>query len=80
MSDFEQQRRSVMLRPGDIKVGVEVVKVDEKGDKATVRFWQNYESKSFKSRVMKSLELVKVDGDWKIRRERLIPVPQNPIA
>ena len=80
MSAFEQQRLSVMVRPGDIKVGVELVKVEDKGDKATVRFWQNYESKSFKSRVLKSMELVKVDGDWKIRRERLIPVPQNPIA
>ena len=78
--DFEHQRRSVMTRAPAIKVGVEVVKVDAKDDKATVRFWQSYESKSFKSRVMKSLELVKVDGDWKIRRERLIPVPQNPIA
>lgn len=78
--DFEHQRRNVMTRAPSIKVGIEVVKIDTKDDKATVRFWQNYESKSFKSRVMKSLELVKVDGDWKIRRERLIPVPQNPIA
>lgn len=78
--DFEHQRRNVMTRAPAIKVGVEVVKIDAKDDKATVRFWQNYESKTFKSRVMKSLELVKVDGDWKIRRERLIPVPQNPIA
>lgn len=78
--DFEHLRRNVMTRPSAIKVGVEVVKIDAKDDKATVRFWQNYESKTFKSRVMKSLELVKVDGDWKIRRERLIPVPQNPIA
>lgn len=78
--DFEHQRRNVMTRAPSIKVGIEVVKIDAKDDKATVRFWQNYQSKSFKSRVMKSLELVKVDGDWKIRRERLIPVPQNPIA
>lgn len=78
--DFEHLRRSVMTRAPAIKVGIEVVKVEAKDDKATVRFWQNYQSKTFKSRVMKSLELVKVDGDWKIRRERLIPVPQNPIA
>ena len=69
-----------MTRAPSIKVGVEVVKVEEKDGKATVRFWQHYDSKTFKSRVMKSLELVKVDGDWRIRRERLIPVPQNPIA
>lgn len=73
-STWEQQRRSVMARPGTIKVDVEVVKVEEKDGKASVRFWQTYESKSFKSRVLKSLELVKADGDWKIHRERLIPV------
>ena len=74
LSAWEQQRRTVMARPGAIKVGVEVVKVEEKDGKASVRFWQTYESKSFKSRVLKSLELVKADGDWKIHRERLIPV------
>lgn len=78
--DFKHLRRNVMTRAPAIKVGIEVVKVEAKDDKATVRFWQNYQSKTFKSRVMKSLELVMVDGDWKIRRERLIPVPQNPIA
>lgn len=74
LSSWEQQRRLVMARPGAIKVGVEVVKVEEKDGKASVRFWQSYESKSFKSRVLKSLELVKADGGWKIHRERLIPV------
>ena len=74
LSSWEQQRRLVMTRPGAIKVGVEVVKVEEKDGKASVRFWQSYESKSFKSRVLKSLELVKANGDWKIHRERLIPV------
>lgn len=73
-STWEQQRRSVMVRPGAIKVDVEVVKVEEKDGKASVRFWQTYESTSFKSRVLKSLELVKADGGWKIHRERLIPV------
>lgn len=50
--DFEHQRRSVMTRAPAIKAGVEVVKVEEKDGKATVRFWQHYDSKPFKSRVM----------------------------
>lgn len=74
MSTWEQQRRSVMVRAGAIKVDVDVVKVEEKDGKASVRFWQTYKSKSFKSRVLKSLALVKADGEWKIHRERLIPV------
>ncbi|WP_126447929.1 L,D-transpeptidase Cds6 family protein [Sulfuricystis multivorans] len=74
LSTWEQQRRSVMTRPGTISVNVKIVNVEEKNDKTSVRFWQTYESKSFKSRVLKSIELVKVDGEWKIHRERLIPV------
>lgn len=77
---FEQQRRAIMSRNSAIKVRVEVVKIEEKDGKASIRFWQSYESKSFKSRVLKSIELAKVEGDWKIRRERLINIPQNPIA
>lgn len=79
-ASFEHQRRIVMSKTGEIKVGVDVVKVVERQNSATVRFWQTYSSKTFNSRVMKSMHLVKVDGNWKIHRERLIHVPQNPVA
>ncbi|MBP8275662.1 MAG: hypothetical protein KAX55_02040 [Propionivibrio sp.] len=71
---WRSQRRSVMERQGEIKVTVDVVKVTENEGKAAVRFWQNYESPSFRSRVLKVVDLAKADGEWRIRRERLIPV------
>lgn len=71
---WKKQRRKHLERDGTIKVNVQIVKAMENDNKATVRFWQIYQSSTFKSRVFKSLELVKFDGDWKIRREHLIPV------
>ena len=71
---WKNQRRNVMERQEVINVSIEVVKVTEGEGKAAVRFWQNYESPSFRSRVLKAVDLAKLDGEWKIRRERLIPV------
>ena len=71
---WKNQRRGVMERQENINVSIEVVKVTEGEDKAAVRFWQNYDSPSFRSRVLKTVDLAKLDGEWKIRRERLIPV------
>lgn len=71
---FTASRRSTMSRPGAIAVSVEVVGIEpQRHGRMSIRFWQSYQSPSFKSRVMKSLELVDVGGEWKIRRERLIP-------
>lgn len=69
MNDFKRQRRAVIMRAGQIKVVVDLVKVDEQLSRADIRFWQTYESTTFKSRVLKSLELVKVEGDWRIHRD-----------
>ena len=77
---WKNQRRSVMERQGEIKVTVDVVKVIENEEKAAVRFWQNYESPSFRSRVLKVVDLAKADGEWKIRRERLIPVETPTVS
>ena len=82
---FEQERRRVMMRPGALKVSVDVVKsdvitVDKLELGATIVCWQDYESKTFKSRVMKSFDLVKIDGDWKILRENLVTPASNPLA
>ena len=82
---FEQERRRVMMRPGALKVSVDVVKsdvitVDKLELGATIVCWQDYESKTFKSRVMKSFDLVKIDGDWKILRENLVAPASNPLA
>jgi hypothetical protein len=69
---WERQRRAAMARHSVIQVGVQVVTVKEKDGRASIRFWQTFDSKTFKSRVLKALDLVKIDGSWKIRRERLL--------
>lgn len=71
---WKNQRRNVMERQEVINVPIEVVKVTEGEGKAAVRFWQNHESPLLRSRVLKTVDLAKLDGEWKIRRERLIPV------
>ena len=76
---WKSQRRSVMERHGDIKVSVDVVKVIENEGKAAVHFWQNYESPTFRSRVLKKVDLARADDGWKIRRENLIQV-QPPLT
>ena len=73
---WKSQRRSVMERHGDIKVSVDVVKVIENEGKAAVHFWQNYESPTFRSRVLKKVDLARAGDSWKIRRENLIQVQQ----
>lgn len=68
---WEAEREQRVGKPGRISVGIEkpIVKVD--GDVATVRFRQNYESAGFTSSTTKTLELVKRNGSWRIRQERV---------
>jgi hypothetical protein len=77
---WRQARSAVMKRAAKISVDLENVKVIEKDGRATVSFKQTYNSNRFKSRVLKRIELVKVDGQWKIVREVVVPVPSAPLA
>lgn len=73
-AEFMAGRRRIMESQRNIEVKVDPIAVDIRGDYATIRFWQDYRGPRFKSRVMKTLHLVRADagGDWKIRRERLV--------
>ena len=42
-----------------------------RGERATVRFKQNYQSASFKSASGKTLEMVLRNGRWQIQQERI---------
>jgi hypothetical protein len=77
---WRQARSAVMKRAAKISVDLENVKVVEKDGRATVSFKQTYNSNRFKSRILKRIELVKVDGQWKIVREVVVPVPSAPLA
>ena len=72
-ADWEKGRRQRILAPKSISVGIEGLKVNVEGDsQASATFRQNYRSDVLKATsTMKTLVLVRADGRWKIRQERV---------
>ncbi|NMG44648.1 DUF4440 domain-containing protein, partial [Aromatoleum toluvorans] len=68
---WENEREQRVGKPGRIAVEIEKPHAKVDGDVATVRFRQNYESAGFTSSTTKTLELVKRNGSWRIRQERV---------
>src|SRR5438270_493509 len=68
---WEKTRRERIAAPKSIEVEVASPKVTLRGDnEASVTFRQNYRSDKLTSSNIKTLELVKADGRWRIREER----------
>lgn len=70
-ASWEAQRKERVGKPGNIRVSIETPEAKIEGDVATVRFRQHYDSAGFDSSTTKTLELVKRNGQWKIREERV---------
>ena len=68
---WETQRTQRIDKPGKLQVVVDDIKISFAGDKATVRFRQNYSSASFKSSASKTIVFVKSAGKWLIQQERV---------
>lgn len=68
---WEDERQQRVGKPGRIAVDIEKPNAKVDGEVATVRFRQNYESAGFSSSTTKTLELVKRNGSWRIRQERV---------
>lgn len=68
---WETERTRPMHKPGKISVEVEEVRVSFSGDRATVRFRQNFSSPALKSSVIKTLVFGKSRGRWLIEQERI---------
>jgi tetratricopeptide (TPR) repeat protein len=69
---WERLRRQRILAPKQIDVSIESARVTLTGaDTATVTFRQTYRSDSIKASGVKTLSLVRVDGKWLIRHERI---------
>ncbi|HJV27615.1 MAG TPA: tetratricopeptide repeat protein [Aromatoleum sp.] len=68
---WENEREQRVAKPGKIAVEVEKPKATVDGDVAVVRFRQNYDSVGFNASSNKTLELVKRNGSWRIREERV---------
>jgi chromosome segregation ATPase len=68
--EWAERRRVRLRRPSFIAVEVSDVETRVLSpDRVAVRFRQDYRSNSYADRVLKTLELARVDGDWKIVRE-----------
>ena len=69
---WEKTRRQRITAPKRIEVGVDGLKVSaSEGNGATISFRQHYRSDSFKADSSKTLVMVRVDGKWLIRQERV---------
>ena len=68
---WENERRQRIDKPGKLQVIVEDFKVSVSGDKATVRFRQQYTSASLKTSTSKTLVFVKSGNKWLIQQERV---------
>ena len=70
-SDWEKVRRERIEAPKSISVGILSPKVTMHGNnEAAVSFRQNYRSDRLKSTSRKTLEMVKTDKGWLIRKEQ----------
>lgn len=68
---WESERAARIDKPGKIEVDVSDIKVSIAGDKATVRFRQNYKSASLKSSAGKTLIFIRSGNRWLIQQEKI---------
>ncbi|HET7775523.1 MAG TPA: tetratricopeptide repeat protein [Azospira sp.] len=68
---WENERASRIDKPGKLQVTVDDIKVSLNGDKATVRFKQNYTSATLKSSAGKTLVMQRSGGKWLIQQEKV---------
>ena len=69
---WEAERKQRISRPSRIEVRVALLELRVTGvDRSEIEFLQSYESDRFSDVVVKTLELVREGGSWKIAAERL---------
>lgn len=68
---WETERQQRIEKPGKISVAIADIKITVNGDKATVKFRQDYKSASLNSSAGKTLVLIRVGGKWLIQQERV---------
>ncbi len=72
-SQWEQTRRTRVLRPKKIEIRLSSLKVQiADTENATAIFHQDYRSDSYGDKVIKELTFIKEDGVWRIRQERVV--------
>jgi Flp pilus assembly protein TadD/ketosteroid isomerase-like protein len=68
---WEKQRAERITHPKSIEVTVKVLSMQVNGDEASATIRQSYKSDTLKSNTTKTLKLVKTNGRWLIKQERV---------
>ncbi|MBS1209597.1 MAG: hypothetical protein H6R19_1995 [Proteobacteria bacterium] len=68
---WEEERTQRVTKPGNIKVSLSDIDISVKGNDATVRFKQHYDSTTFSSASGKTLVMTYRSGRWQIQQERI---------
>lgn len=73
---WRKWRKKRVLKPAFIEINVAdvAVEIEGKAEKASAQFKQTYRAPNYQDRVLKRLDLIKVDGLWKIKGEATIKV------
>ncbi|MFP8966233.1 nuclear transport factor 2 family protein [Pokkaliibacter sp. CJK22405] len=66
---WKNGRRSALARPSWIKIELGEPQVAIVDSHAIVRFDQHYQANNYEDKVVKELEMVKENGEWKIKKE-----------
>lgn len=69
-TDWEARRKKVIAAQNNIHIGIAHLQLlSQEGDQARIQFQQKYRSANHRANTTKVLDLVKVDGKWRILRE-----------
>ncbi len=68
--EWNEERKVRVTRPEYIKIGIDKLKVELRGNTAKVRFQQNYESNILRNVGKKTLLMAREGQSWKIVEER----------
>ena len=66
---WEEERRTRIMSKRNISVSLSDIHVQTQGDRAVVHFHQDYKADSLKASSRKTLEMVRVAGQWLIHKE-----------
>jgi murein L,D-transpeptidase YafK len=69
LNEWVLYKTDVRQRSKNIKIKIDNLKISVKEETGTALFIQSYSSSALKSKGKKTLELKKMDGEWKIHRE-----------
>lgn len=79
--DWATLRRNRILPRGTITIEIEALNIRQTGDdQAVVQFEQQYRSREYADRVIKTLEMIRLDGKWLINREHSRPCAGNTVG